>query len=59
MVIAVQELALSSKTGLLAAIDELEKMASGLKEALKEELVTAAEEARVKAVAEADAGAAV
>ncbi|EFN55948.1 hypothetical protein CHLNCDRAFT_145248 [Chlorella variabilis] len=52
-----QELALSSKPGLLAAIEELEKMASGLKEALKEELVAAAAEARTKALAQAEAAA--
>lgn len=52
-----QELALSSKPGLLAAIDELEKMTAGLKEALKEELTTAAAQAREAALAEAEAGA--
>lgn len=51
-----QELALSSKPGLLAAIEELEKMTAGLKEALKEELGTTAAEARTAALAEAEAG---
>lgn len=52
-----QELALSSKPGLLAAIEELEKMTAGLKEALKEELTVAAADARKNALAEAEAGA--
>lgn len=51
-----QELALSSKPGLLAAIDELEKMGAALREALKEEVTAAAAEARKAALAEAEAG---
>ena len=51
-----QELALSAKPGLLAAIDELEKMTGGLKDALKEELTAAVEEARQAALAEAEEG---
>ena len=51
-----QEAALSSRPGLLAAIEELEKMTAGLKEALKEELTSAAADARKKALAEAEAG---
>jgi hypothetical protein len=48
---------LSSKPGLLAAVEELEKMTGALKDALKEELATAAAEARAKALAEVEAGA--
>ena len=48
---------MASKAGLLAAIDELEKMTASLKEALKEELVAAAADARKEALAEAEAGA--
>ena len=51
-----QELSLSSKPGVLAAIDELEKMTAGLKEALKEELGVASSQAREEALAEAEAG---
>lgn len=51
-----QELALSGKAGLLAAIDELEKMGASLREALKEEVTAAAAEARKAALAEAEAG---
>lgn len=54
--LALQEHALNSRPGLLAAIEELEKMTAGLKEALKEELTTAAADARAKALAEAEAG---
>ena len=52
-----QALAVASKAGLLAAIDELEKMTASLKEALKEELVAAAADARKEALAEAESGA--
>jgi hypothetical protein len=52
----VQELALSSKPGLMGAIEELEKMTAGLKEALKEEVTSSAAEARTKALSEAEAG---
>lgn len=51
-----QELALSAKPGLLAAIEELEKMTGGLKDALKEELTAAVDEARHAALAEAEEG---
>ena len=49
-------MALSAKPGLLAAIDEMEKMTGGLKDALKEELTAAVEEARQAALAEAEEG---
>jgi hypothetical protein len=52
-----QALAVASKAGLLAAIDELDKMTASLKEALKEELVAAASDARKEALAEAETGA--
>ena len=51
----VQVLSLSHKPGVLAAIEELETMRAGLKEALKEELQAASAAARAEAEAEAGA----